>query len=200
MGFFSDILSGIGGVVTQVAPILGALTGAGGLAGLAGAVLAPAGKAASALAAPAVGTTALTPAGAAAVAAAGGRQALLATAPGVGAPASAQLGFTAAQVAAGIGQDGTSGNANVRIQTLVQRIDRMSNTVISQTVLRGRPFLMNGEVRALKRVAKLIGKAHQKLPRRATQMSQKALNDAVTQRIQELSQAGHLLAPHGKVC
>lgn len=182
MGFFSDLLSGVGTAVqtllpgTPIASVAGLITGA---------------------TAPAAAASPLTAAGQAAVAAAGGRAALIAAAPGSGAPASPQIAPTAAQLLTGIGGAGAAvGQANVFTQTVVQRIQRGTNAVLSSRILRGSPFLMNAEVRALKRITKMINKAHGKIPRKAAAISQDRLNKAVSERVMELSQMAHLIPGH----
>jgi len=71
------------------------------------------------------------------------------------------------------------GNGVVARQTIVQTVDLASGAVVRSEVLPGAPFLMNSEVRSLRRVAKKVGRAHAKLPRRTVQKSaMKELTDA----------------------
>jgi len=82
---------------------------------------------------------------------------------------------------------GISGAAAVFTQTIVQRIERATGSVLSEQTLRGSPFLMRSEVRALKRVSKMITKAHAKIPRKQATVSSRMLQDAVTKDLQQLT-------------
>ena len=71
------------------------------------------------------------------------------------------------------------GNGVVARQTLVQTVDISTGAIVRSELLPGAPFLMNSEVRSLRRVAKKVGRAHAKLPRRTVQKSaMKELTDA----------------------
>jgi len=181
MGFFSTLLS-------SVVPILtGVLSGgsAGAAAQTVANVLAP--PPAAAITAPqaqpsiisAIGS-ALNPAGAV-----------------------APLAIVGAQIAAGsqatLAAAGGVGQANIFTRTIIQRVSRVSGNVLTQRIERGSPFLMNSEVRSLRRVSKMINKAHGKVPRRAANVSSKMIEEAVSKRLMQLNQAQCLL-PGPKGC
>ena len=85
------------------------------------------------------------------------------------------------------GAVGVSGAGAVFTRTLVQRIERATGNVLSEDIKKGSPFLMRSEVRALKRVTKMIRKADGKIPRRQAKVSDEALRKAVLADIQQLS-------------
>jgi len=170
MGFFSSIIKGITSVVAPIGrAILGLPPPAAvqqvqqiGMRAL-GAPIAAAGagiaRTAAATGRAAVGVI-RTPAGAlgvgAAVGAAGTR---------ILTPSSPGAAVGAAMVR------GAGGNGQFVRQTIVETIDLASNTVVRQLVFDGAPFLMNNEVRRLRTVAKKLGRANARLPRRTVKES-----------------------------
>jgi len=91
------------------------------------------------------------------------------------------------------------GNGVVARQTLVQTINLMTGAVVRSELLPGAPFLMNSEVRSLRRVAKKVGRAHAKLPRRTVQKSaMKELTDAaVAEALRKVQQPCPPSTSHG---
>lgn len=192
MGLFSSILTVVGKVAKAASPLL-AGTAIGSALGIAADSILDGSAPDTAV------TSALSPAGQLAVAQAGGPTALIGTGPGSQAPASALFAATPAQQATVVGLQG--GQANVFTRTIVQRISRANGTVLSSRALVGSPFLMNAEVRALRRVSKMIQKAAGKIPKRSASISEDRLNKAVTERVMQLSATQHLITPHnGKTC
>jgi len=169
MGFFSNIARGL---------IAGVKAFAGGGAAAAPAVALPAARAGTATAAAAaaarVGRLAGSPAAALAAGVAGG-----ALGAGTGGRMTSLpfVPFPAPAVPMRGGIAG--GNGVVARQTVVQTVDIATGVVVRAEILPGAPFLMNSEVRSLRRVAKKVGRAHAKLPRRTVQKSaMKELTDA----------------------
>jgi len=105
----------------------------------------------------------------------------------------AQAASATVAAQAGVGQ------ANIFTRTIVQRVSRLSGNVLSQRVLRGSPFLMNSEVRSLRRITKMINKAHGKIGRKPARVSEEMLDDAVSKRLQQLNAAQCLVA-NGSKC
>lgn len=91
------------------------------------------------------------------------------------------------------------GNGVVARQTIVQTINLMTGAVVRTELFSGAPFLMNSEVRSLRRVAKKVGKAHAKLPRRTVQKSAlKELTDAaVAEALRKVQQPCPPASSHG---
>lgn len=91
------------------------------------------------------------------------------------------------------------GNGIVARQTTVQTINLATGLVVRSEVLPGSPFLMNSEVRSLRRVAKKVGRAHAKLPRRTVQKSaMKELTDAaVAEALRKVQQPCPPASSHG---
>jgi len=167
MGFFSSIARGL---------IAGVRAFAGTPAAVAPTAVARATTAIAASAratAAAAARAARTPAGQLAIGVAGGAAGGLIVSPDAlpvmaGAP-------TPPELLAGLGR----GNGVIARRTIVQSINVLTGAVTFQEVRRGAPFLMDSEVRSLRRVAKKVGKAHAKLPRRTVQKSaMKELTDA----------------------
>ncbi len=104
----------------------------------------------------------------------------------------------AQQAGATLSAQGGVGQANIFTRTIVQRVSRLSQNVLSQKVLRGSPFLMNSEVRSLRRVTKMINKAHGKIPRKTAVCSEDRIDDAVSKRLQQLNAAQCLVNGNGK--
>ncbi len=176
MGFFDSLVSGLGKVVNIAAPIITGLvqpTGAGAAQAVAAAVVGA--EVAAAQSTKAVQLLQQTGA---------------AIPSGIGTPLA-----VGAQVGAATGQ--IAGMAEIRTQTVVQRVSRRTGNVISEIVKQGSPFLMNAEVRGLRRVAKMIAKAHGKLPRKSGKISEAAISAAVGARIAQLNNAQCLLNGNG---
>lgn len=174
MGWFTDIISTVGQVIGAVAPatplgIVGGLvsTLAGGPAQVAGVPI-------------------TTPTQAAAQQAALAAAAAPVTTVGAGVLAGAQAGVT-------VGGAAAIGNGAIFTRTVVQRVSRANGAVVSSEIKRGSPFLMNIDVRALKRVTKLIRMAASKIPSKTLKVSAKVLDAAVTARIIQLHGAQSLL-------
>jgi len=72
---------------------------------------------------------------------------------------------------------GGVGMAAAFTQTVVQTVQRGTNIVIKQVVLRGSPHLMNHDLVVAKRVFRLANKLHAKMPRRAAKRKDKGLQD-----------------------
>lgn len=168
MGFFSNIARGL---------IAGVRAFAGTPAVVAPTAIARATTAIAAsarTAAAAAARAARTPAGQLAIAAGGGAIGGVLAQPGdlpvmAGAPTPPEL------LRGGLG----GGNGVVARQTIVQTINLLTGQITRQERFAGAPFLMNSEVRSLRRVAKKVGRAHAKLPRRTVQKSaMKELTDA----------------------
>lgn len=159
MGFL-DILGDIGGIIGGVQTLFGGASGSTGAA---------------------VQTTGMTQAQAAVAqlaASPADRAALLAG------PAGQAVRADAAVVAAA---GGVSGSAKVFTQTRIQRIDRATGNLLSEVIKMGSPFLMRSEVRALKRVTNSLRSANAKIPRRSAKVSQKQMQDAIFQDVQQLA-------------
>lgn len=76
------------------------------------------------------------------------------------------------------------GNAQNFRQTIVQTIDRATGRVIREEIHKGSPFLMNTDIVRAKRVARLVSKAHARLPRRTVKQSaMSAANEALQNRM-----------------
>lgn len=91
--------------------------------------------------------------------------------PRVQAPAAAFQGCTTAR-----------GNGFFVTETIVQTIELATGQIIRSKCLAGSPFLMNNEVNKLRTVARKLGKANARLPRKTRRASaQRELVDAVTQ-------------------
>jgi len=169
MGFLSGFFGGIGKVIK------GALTVGAGLLGVGGG-----GRAAAAAAVP-VAVRAVAPTVATRALRAAGRVAT--SLPGT-------LALTAGAAALGSGLAGTRvegpggttifgtefgqggrGNGQFVRQTTVQTFDLSTGAVVRQQVFDGAPFLMNNEVRRLRTVARKLGRANAKLPRRTVKQS-----------------------------
>jgi len=196
MGFFSNLLS-------AAAPALVGALLPGSTSGGTTAVTAPAATAA----APIASTVFLPPGptgGGLPMRTTGGQQIGRPRRPGVrgfvGAGADPVLAARAGAIlrggrAATVG--GLAGNGEVFTQTVVQRVSRADGEVISERVMAGSPFLMNSEVRSLRRVSKMITKAHGKVPKRGAKVSQKMIEAAVTARLNQLNLA-QCVAQSGK--
>jgi len=77
---------------------------------------------------------------------------------------------------------GGRGNGFFATSTIVQTLDLRTGQIVRQRVLNGSPFLMNNEVNKLRTVARKLGKANARLPRKTRKASaQRELVDAVTQ-------------------
>lgn len=73
--------------------------------------------------------------------------------------------------------NGGVGMAAAFTQTVVQTVQRGTNIVLKQVVLRGSPHLMNHDLVVAKRVFRLANKLHAKMPRRAAKRRDKGLQD-----------------------
>jgi len=74
------------------------------------------------------------------------------------------------------------GNGRFATDTIVETQDLVTGQIVKRRVLAGSPFLMNNEVRKLRQVARKLGKANAKLPRKTVaQSAQKELINAITQ-------------------
>ena len=93
---------------------------------------------------------------------------------------------------------GTRGRGQVMFRTIIQRIRMADGAVLSQQIRTGKPWLMNSEVAALKRVSRMVGKAHGKIPRKFVRPSLKT----VSKDVQEFAQVQLLLKAlsDGKAC
>lgn len=135
--------------------------------------------------------------GAAATAVATTAQAITRVAPAtgvaVGTPVAAALGATQGII---VGTAPT-GAGEVFTQTIIQRIRRSDNSVISQEVKKGSPWLMRSEVAALKKVTNAIRAADKKIPRKNGKVSDQQLQKAVVEDIQQLSLIQNLIGHHG---
>jgi len=84
--------------------------------------------------------------------------------------------------AAPVSVAGGRGNGFFATSTIVQTTDLRTGQVVRQRILNGSPFLMNNEVNKLRTVARKLGKANARLPRKTRRASaQRELVDAVTQ-------------------
>jgi len=93
---------------------------------------------------------------------------------------------------------GVRGRGQVMFRTIIQRISMANGAVLSQQVKSGKPWLMNSEVAALKRVSRMVGKAHGKIPRKSVKSTLKS----VGKDIQEVAQMQLILKAltDGKAC
>jgi len=167
MGFFSDLLKGVGSVV--------------------GAVINPVGTVAKLLGGGSTPTaTALVQPGPAA------QQVVQTAVTGTGVPLASGAGksiltrvspkatVSAIQFARGDILPRGGGNGKVAKRTIVQTINLDTGNVVNEIVLEGAPFLMNKAVRELARTTKKLRKANAKIPRRTVQASlAKQLTDRV---------------------
>ncbi len=175
MGFFGDLLSTVSQVVAGVLPGTPIAALAGGISQLAGGPTQVAGVPITTPTQVAAQQAAIAAAAPAAV-----------TTVGAGVLAGAQAGLT-------VGQAAAIGNGAIFTRTVVQRVSRTTGQVVSAEIKRGSPFLMNIDVRALKRVTKLIRLASSKIPSKTLKVSAKVLDAAVTARIVQLHGAQALL-------
>lgn len=176
MGFFDSLLSGIGKVANIVAPLITGTVASQAVAGVGQALTTT--QAASTQAVDLIKQT--------------GAQ-VQAIATQVGVPTTTAAGAVVTGAAAG-----AVGMANVRTETVIQRISRTTGLVLSTVTKPGSPFLMNSEVRALRRVSKMISKAHGKIPRKSAKISEKVITEAVGDRLQQLNLAQCLVNGNGK--
>lgn len=69
------------------------------------------------------------------------------------------------------GGPGVGGNGLTFTRTIVQSVDARDGTVLRQQVLQGAPHLMNRDLAIAKRVFRLAGKLHRRMPKRSVRMS-----------------------------
>jgi len=82
------------------------------------------------------------------------------------------------RIARGLG----AGNGRFVTDTIVQTTDLTTGDIVRRKVFDGSPFLMNKDVRQLRKTARKLSKANAKLPRKTVRASaQKELIDAITQ-------------------
>jgi len=168
MGFFSSLLGGIGKVIKGVVKVGAGLLGVGA---------APAATTVVRVAGPLAGVGARAVGG---LRVAGrlatslpGQLALTAGAAALG----GVIGRSGAVDAEGnllpgaVGGGGGRGNGQFVRQTTVQTFDLATGQVVRQQVFDGAPFLMNNEVQRLRTVARKLGRANAKLPRRTVKQS-----------------------------
>ncbi len=77
---------------------------------------------------------------------------------------------------------GVGGNGLTFTRTIVQSVDARDGTVLRQQVLQGSPHLMNRDLAVAKRVFRLAGKLHRRMPKRTVRMSRAKL---LTQQVVE---------------
>jgi len=191
MGFLDNIISGLGGAVT------GFLTGgpAGAIAGgIAGVVAGDTDTPKQITAAPTVSPTslstrALTPV--TTLAPAGGSTlGKLLQSVALGGLPQAVVGLTGVLDPPAVAAAGCPAGKN-RVLTVVQTFDP-AGRVVKQTVLDGRPFLMNKDLVIAKRVFRTIQKASTRLPRKTVKESAtKQLTSAVTEKALSNVLTGH---------
>jgi len=131
-------------------------------------------------------TPSTTTAGAAATVAAAGVKLLTGTA------TAAATGGVTGSIAGGV-----TGSGRVFTRTVIQRIDRADGSILSEEIKMGSPWLMRSEVAALKKVTNAIRAADKKIPRKNGHVTDKQLQKAVVEDIQQLSLIQNLIGHHG---
>lgn len=91
---------------------------------------------------------------------------------------------------------GVGGNGLTFTRTIVQSVNKETGVVVREEVLRGSPHLMNRDLAVAKRVFRLAGKLHRRMPKRAVRMSrQKMLTQQVVENALERASCPPLPCP-----
>jgi len=197
MGFFGDLLKGIGSVVGAVINPIGTITSLLGgdaktaaVAASATAVV-PAPKSVVELAGTDTPIRSAITGGLTALSALGLPLGVLPLAAGVIRPPTA--GEAAVQRS---GTMATGGNGRFAKRTIVQTINLENGAITNTVVLEGAPFLMNKAVRELARTTKKLKKAVKKIPTRTVEqsLSKKLTDKVLRQTIDDVGDHHH--GPH----